>query len=184
MRAFNLLLGPLVPLLIWSALWWSLGKPELVLAGAIFATFVVGVWILRTRLEGPEWSTVRNGGTAAALVVGLCLSVLAVTSMFPNRTGDPLAGEMDPLTFGSFEVVGLIQSWDVLPVLSPLEYEDWEQPLLVTVSDGKGSFEFICDGYELRDRLERGRTIKASGELGGRIEMSRTPVADRVEILD
>ena len=184
MRALNLVLGPLVPLLVWSLLWWALGKPEMVLAGTIFTVFVVGVWILQTRLEGPEWSTVRNVGTAGGLVLGLCLAVLASNALTTTRTANPLAGELDPLTYGSFEVVGLIQSCDVLPVSSPLEYEDWEQPLLVTVSGEGGYFEFICDGFELRDRLERGRTIKATGQLEGRDEMSSTPVAEWVEILD
>lgn len=154
----------------------------MILAGVIFAGFLVLIGVLRSRLDTPEWSTVRTLGTAGGLVLGLCCAVLASSLDSEVRAANPLAGELDPLAYDDFEVVGRIVSWDVLPAANPMD-EEWE-PVLVTVADDQASFEFICDGRELRGRLERGRTIKATGGLEGRSSVGATPVADWVAILD
>jgi len=182
MRRLSSFAGLLVPLLVWSVLWGTLGKLEVVLAGVVFAAFMIPVWILRMRLDEREWGTVRMLGTATGVVLGLCSAILVSGWMDDPPIADPLAGEVDPLTYGPFEVVGRITSWDVLPI-KPDEYEEWA-PLLVRVSDNQRSFEFICDGSEVRDRLEVGRTIKATGDYSSMDDVSSTPVADKVEILD
>ena len=176
MRRIQVVAGPLVPLVIWTLLWWALGKPQMVLAGVIFAGFLVLVGMARSRLDAPEWATIRTLCTAGGLVLGFCCAVLAGSWNSDVRAGNPLAGEIDPLVYDSFEVVGQIVSWDLLPVANPSEYEEWE-PVLVTVADDQRSFEFICDGRELHGRMEKGRTIKATGEYAVHSSLGATPIA-------
>jgi len=183
MRRISSLAAPLAPLLVWSLLWWVLGKPMLVLAGVIFAGALIGILIVRAKLESPELGGLRNLITAGGLVLGLCCAVLAATWNSEARTGDPLAVGFDPLSYDGFEVVGRIVAWNVLPVSNPMDFEEWD-PVLVLVGDDQGSFEFICDGRELRTHLEEGRTIRASGALEGRDSIDTTPVASWVEFVD